>query len=136
MGACGCAAACRQRAAEILLSCLTRAANQPPGGQSRNCMFSEFELTLTPGAPTVPSGSYKQTSCHHRIHHHADKLKRVPSASVSSGVSLGECVAASACAAVPAGVTQPVNIEWAPTAQKITAPVYSGPCARADFQEE
>lgn len=51
-------------------------------------------------------------------------------------ISLVVSVVASACAAVPAGVAQPVNIEWAPTARKISVRVYSSPCARADFQEE
>lgn len=54
----------------------------------------------------------------------------------SFSISLIVYVIASACAAVPTGVAQPVNIEWAPTAQKISVRVYSGPCARADFQEE
>lgn len=54
-------------------------------------------------------------------------LTSARSRSVSSSISM---------LAVPAGVEQPVNIDWAPTAQKISNPVNSSPCARADFQEE
>lgn len=45
-------------------------------------------------------------------------------------------VLASVFKAVTTDVTQPANLEWAPTAPKISTQVHSGPCAGADFQEE
>lgn len=97
--------------------------------QSLNSHFSIAAIALS--CPYIQASCYRLTIL---LSH--GWVKRVPEPRVSFDVSLKARVAASACAAVPAGVAQPVNIEWDPTAQKIIVPVYSGPCARADFQEE